>query len=207
MRPRCSRLHERYARMHSTGRCGIVSRVAMTRAIELRTEVQNIRVRRDRLAVDAPDRVQRDLHLVEITPAPGALLDVVLEGAGLLVGQCALEKKAIVLTRVPGDTSTNITLGQPNPSAFGDQVLLAATVRPLTGLTGVPTGNVTFKDGATTLGSAPLLNIGGVATATFLISPAQLKVGTHPITAAYDGSDPFFTASTSVVSGSTQRNT
>ena len=37
--PRCSRLHERYAGMHSTGRCGIVSSVAMTRAIELRTGI------------------------------------------------------------------------------------------------------------------------------------------------------------------------
>src|SRR6478752_8572231 len=38
-RLRCSRLHERYARMQSTGRCGIVSAVAMTRAIELRTGI------------------------------------------------------------------------------------------------------------------------------------------------------------------------
>src|SRR6188472_2765614 len=36
---RCSRLHERYSHMQATGRCGIVTRVAMTRAIELRTEI------------------------------------------------------------------------------------------------------------------------------------------------------------------------
>ena len=56
-RARCSRLHERYARMQSTGRCGIVSGVAMTRAIELRTAIpgpksKEILDRKERVVAD-----------------------------------------------------------------------------------------------------------------------------------------------------------
>lgn len=105
--------------------------------------------------------------------------------------------QTLVLTRVKGDTQTKITTDLPDPSTFGDQVLLAATVKPIAGVNGVPTGNVTFMDGMTSLGSAPLVNIGGVATATLLTSPTQLRGGMHTLTAVYDGSDPLFNGSTS----------
>ena len=44
-----------------------------------------------------------------------------------------------------------------------------------------PTGSVTFRDGATTLGTGTL----SAGVATFAIS--SLCVGTHPVTAVYDG--------------------
>ena len=62
---------------------------------------------------------------------------------------------------------------------------------------GVPTGNVTFMDGGTPLGTKVLVNTLGVATATLTTSITQLLGGTHTITAVYDGLDPLFSGSTS----------
>src|SRR5262249_48850246 len=83
-----------------------------------------------------------------------------------------------------------------NPSTFGQAVTFTVQVTPNQG--GVrPTGTVTFKDGATTLGtSTSLANVAGIATATFTTGMTQLTGGTHPITAIYD-SDPSFSPSTS----------
>ena len=58
-------------------------------------------------------------------------------------------------------------------------VTLTATI---TGTGGTPTGTVTFKDGATTLGTAPL-TLGGVATFT----TSALPLGQQSITAVYQG--------------------
>jgi autotransporter-associated beta strand protein len=93
-------------------------------------------------------------------------------------------------------TTTTITNALPNsPSTFGQTVTFTATVTPV--VSGVePTGTVTFKDGATTLGSGTLMDVGGTATATFTTSAGQLSVGGHTITAVY-GSDPNFAGSTS----------
>ncbi len=85
---------------------------------------------------------------------------------------------------------TTTTLGaSPNPTVYGQSVTLTATVAPVSG-TGTPTGTVTFKDGATTLGSSPL----NTGSATFPTS--SLAVGSHSITAAYSG-DAAFGGSTS----------
>ena len=59
--------------------------------------------------------------------------------------------------------------------------------------TGTPTGTVTFLDGTTTIGTGTL-NGSGVATLTI----SNLAVGSHPITAQYNG-DASFLASTSNV--------
>ena len=73
-------------------------------------------------------------------------------------------------------TSTTALASSVNPSASGQNVTFTATV------TGVsPTGTVTFKDGATTLGSATLS--GGQASFT----TSALSVGSHTITASYGG--------------------
>ena len=56
---------------------------------------------------------------------------------------------------------------------------------------GVPTGSVTFKDGATTLGTGALNSTNQATFAT-----TTLAVGSHTITAVYGG-DPNFSGSTS----------
>ena len=79
--------------------------------------------------------------------------------------------------------NTTTTSGSsPNPSTFGQSVTFTAT---LTSGAGTPTGNVTFKDGAATLGTGTLSS--GVAT--FITS--TLGVGIHSITAEYSGASNF----------------
>ncbi|MDO7908642.1 S-layer homology domain-containing protein [Paenibacillus sp. JX-17] len=75
-----------------------------------------------------------------------------------------------------------------NPSVQGQAVTLTAVVTAVTALTQdrTPTGSITFKDGNTTLGTAPL-NAAG--TAVHLTS--ALAAGSHTITAVYQGDGRF----------------
>lgn len=79
-------------------------------------------------------------------------------------------------------TTTSVTPA-PNPSVFGQPVILTAAVTTTNG--GTPTGTVTFKDGINALGSAVL--VGG--SAQWITS--SLTVGTHGITAVYAGDASF----------------
>ena len=81
----------------------------------------------------------------------------------------------VVITQV---TPTITLASTPNPSTFGQSVTFTAT---LAGSDTVPSGTVTFKDGAQTLGTGTLTN--GIAT----FSTSSLSVGTHSITAVYGG--------------------
>jgi hypothetical protein len=94
-----------------------------------------------------------------------------------------------VLTETVNKASTSTSVSSSlNPAKHGSPVTFTATVKSST--TGVPTGAVTFKDGATTLGTKTL----GGGKATFTTS--TLAVGAHSITAVYGG-DANFIASTS----------
>src|SRR3989454_575874 len=86
-------------------------------------------------------------------------------------------------------TTTSLT-STPNPSIVGQAVTLTATVTPAVADALVPGGTVAFRDGATVIGTATLVN--GRAT---LVTSA-LAVGTHSLTVAYSG-DLDFSASTS----------
>src|SRR5262249_5056131 len=68
------------------------------------------------------------------------------------------------------------------PTVFGQPVTFTATVTPTLAGAGTPSGRVTFFDGATALGSAPL-DAGGHARLT----TAALAPGGHAITATYGG--------------------
>lgn len=78
-------------------------------------------------------------------------------------------------------TSTTVA-SAPNPTVFGQAVSISATVVTVAPGAGTPAGSVTFKDGATVLGTATL-NASGVAT----LSSAAISVGSHSITAVYAG--------------------
>lgn len=86
-------------------------------------------------------------------------------------------------------TTSTALASSLNPSTHGQAVTFTATVSSA-GPT--PTGFVTFKNGSTNLGKAPLS--GNVAT----ITTSTLPVGTLPITARYDG-DAAHASSTSPV--------
>jgi hypothetical protein len=83
-------------------------------------------------------------------------------------------------------TSTSLTSG-PNPSIYGQPVTLTATV---TSASGTPVGRVDFFDGNSPIGSAIVVN------RTASLTTTNLNAGTHSLTAAYAGQQPF-AASTS----------
>ena len=94
--------------------------------------------------------------------------------------------------QVVNQASTTTTLGSaPNPSVSGQTVTFTATVAPATPGAGAPTGTVSFLEGSTTLASSVTLN--GSDQATFTTS--SLTVGSHTITADYNGDTNFLASS------------
>jgi streptogramin lyase len=81
------------------------------------------------------------------------------------------------LTQVVQGATTTGVASNDNPATYGDAVTFTATVLPSTA-----TGNVTFLDGTTSLGTATL-GAGGTATLT----TSSLTPGSHSITATYGG--------------------
>ena len=86
------------------------------------------------------------------------------------------------------DSITTITSDTPDPSVYGQSVTFTATVAPdLPGSTDIPTGNVEFFDGATSLGTGALDGSGQAS-----LSTSSLSVGSHNITAQYSGSSNYY---------------
>jgi hypothetical protein len=79
----------------------------------------------------------------------------------------------------------------PNPAPGQSNVTLTATA---TGNCNTPTGTITFLDGTTVLGTAPL-NSAGVAT----FSTSFLYVGTHNLVATYPGDFNFENSTSNIV--------
>jgi hypothetical protein len=76
--------------------------------------------------------------------------------------------------------STTTLLASANPSVFGDTVTFTATVS--NGTATLPTGQVTFYDGANVLGVGAVDQNGNASFTT-----SGLSVGAHSVTAHYDG--------------------
>ena len=93
---------------------------------------------------------------------------------------------AAPLGTLPTTTALSSSL---NPAVTGQAVTFTSTVSG----GGTPSGSVTFKDGATVLGTA-VINASGVATLT----TTTLAAAAHSITAVYTG-DSIFVGSTSAV--------
>ena len=89
----------------------------------------------------------------------------------------------VVLSALNGkEPSSASVVSTANPSTPGQSVTFTATI---TGSGGTPTGNMTFKDGTTTLGTATLS--GGSAT----YSTSTLATGSPSITVVYPGDSTF----------------
>jgi hypothetical protein len=80
-----------------------------------------------------------------------------------------------------------------NPSVFGQSVTFTGTVAAVSPGSGTPAGTVTFKNGATVLGSGTLIS----GKATF--STSTLTVGAHSITATYNGNLDYNTSASAVL--------
>jgi hypothetical protein len=83
-----------------------------------------------------------------------------------------------------------------NPVNVNANTVLTATA---TSTSGTPTGTITFMDGSTVLGTAPL-NASGVATLTVSFS----NPGTHPLTASYPATGAYDAATSPVVNENVQ---
>ena len=94
---------------------------------------------------------------------------------------------ALTQTINQASTTTAVVSGA-NPSVFGQNVTFTASVQSSS--SGTPTGNVTFFDGSTSLGS---VNLSGSSAQLTL---ASLSLGSHSITAKYNG-DSNYAASSS----------
>ena len=99
---------------------------------------------------------------------------------------------AVLAEHMEQPTTTTLA-SSVNPSVAEAGVTFAATVQGPAGVTSVPTGTVTFSDGAAPIGTS-VLNASGVATLTV----TRLYAGQHSITASYGG-DPVNLASQSVL--------
>jgi hypothetical protein len=91
-------------------------------------------------------------------------------------------------------SSTTALSASPNPATVGQSVTFTATVAAGSGVSGTPTGTVTFSSGSTNLGTGTLS--GGTAT----FSTSSLAAGTYSITAVYGGDSNFAGSSSAAVS-------
>lgn len=100
------------------------------------------------------------------------------------------------LAQVVNKAATTTTLASSqNPSIINGSVTLTATVAPTAPGAGTPTGNVAFKDGATTIGTAAVDGAGQA-----MLTSSALAVGSHTLTAVFAGDTSFATStSTNVV--------
>ena len=104
----------------------------------------------------------------------------------------------LVITPAPTTTMAGLSTSTP---VLGQALTLYAVVH-VAGLgVGVPTGTVTFTDGTTPIGTAPLITAGGETTATLITS--SLGPGPHTVTATYngDGNDTGSSAATTFAVG------
>ncbi|MGD0179230.1 MAG: FG-GAP-like repeat-containing protein [Terriglobales bacterium] len=105
----------------------------------------------------------------------------------VVVDQCASQitcsngQAAGVLINTSIKPTATVVTSSLNPSNFGQAVTFTAKVTSK-GYKGTPTGTVTFYDGTTNLGTA---NLNGKAKGT--LTTSALAVGTHSITATYNG--------------------
>jgi hypothetical protein len=113
-------------------------------------------------------------------------LTAVYNGDSVFSGSTSLPAVVTVSSSVIS-TTTSVT-AQYNPSYLGNTDWLSATLTSSNG-TAIP-GTVSFYDGATLLGTSNVNNIGSNHYASWTF-PSNASLGTHTITAKYNGSGSY----------------
>jgi sugar lactone lactonase YvrE len=106
-------------------------------------------------------------------------------------GNHAVSTSAAVNERVVQPT-TEVFTSNLNPSAAGASVVLTAKLSGAAAA--VPTGSVTFRDGGSAICSSTI-DSSGIANCT----TADLAVGSHTLTAVYQGDDNYSSATASLI--------
>ncbi len=106
----------------------------------------------------------------------------------------------VVALTVSKSATTTTLSSSPNPSVFGQSVILAIRVAASGGGAGTPTGVVTVEDGSSAI--LGTLTLDGSGRATFPLS--SLTAGSHSITASYTGDANFTASSATGAAGITQ---
>lgn len=96
--------------------------------------------------------------------------------------------------------ATTVVTSTLNPSSPGQSVTFTATVGPVAPGAGLPTGIVTFRDGAAGLGTATLDSSGVAAFDTAVLAP-----GSHAISGVYSGDTNFSGSASAAVSQTVSR--
>jgi hypothetical protein len=105
--------------------------------------------------------------------------------AALLVALGLSVAGAAVASPASAATATRTVLSTGTPTiGVGQNASVKAVVKPV-GTTGLPTGNVVFKEGTTVLATVALSTVNGVQTAKATLT--GLTLGAHSIVAAYTG--------------------
>jgi hypothetical protein len=102
----------------------------------------------------------------------------------------------------PATTTTTLSPGASTVQV-NQAVTLSVTINSASNSTVGPTTNVTFKDGATTIGTAAVVPAGGTATAgasaTAVLNTSFATTGTHTLTAVYGGDTNYATSTSAGV--------
>jgi hypothetical protein len=101
-----------------------------------------------------------------------------------LTSQSTLASPSVTISYTLFSTTSTVTSSVPQ-SVLGQPVTLTGTVVATTPGAGTPTGALTLRDGTAVLGS------GALSGGSFSVTLPALSVGTHVITATYDGADNF----------------
>jgi hypothetical protein len=104
-----------------------------------------------------------------------------------------------VAVTVNKSATTTTLLSTPNPSVFGQGIVLSVAVAASGEGAGIPSGVVTIQDGTTTLGT---LTVDGSGKAT--LAASSLAVGNHSISASYAGDANFNPSAATNAAGVTQ---
>jgi Bacterial Ig-like domain (group 3)/YDG domain/MBG domain (YGX type) len=118
------------------------------------------------------------------------------------LGDTLLAASTVTAYKTATSAAFNVTQGRTanavsfsaNPITYGQFVTVTSTVSVFAPSAGTPTGTVTFKDGATILGTSPLISSIAVFTTT-----SRLLAGNHYISVVYSGDTNFSATSASAV--------
>ncbi len=117
-------------------------------------------------------------------------LSVNLPGTGYAFTAAATGLKSVTSTNfsVIKGNATIVETTSTNSAVYGQSITFTATVKAMAPATNLPTGTVTFKDGALTLG---VVSINTNGTATFSTNKISAATASHIIASVYSGDANF----------------